>query len=95
MLVFTQNKFLVAPAIFVNNDLKYGCHKIRAHTYGTRTQDGIVYSVAKDTTSAEALAITRPDIIAGKNIWLQQHERGSGDLYGMLSIYSKYAGCYD
>ena len=85
---FTQKQILLAPAFFANNDLKFGCNQIRAHTYGTRTQHGIVYSVAKDTASAEAFA-AKSDIISDKKNWLQQHDRESGDLYGMLPLISK------
>ena len=66
MLVPRRKQLMLAPAIFANNDLKYGCNQIRAHTYGTRTQHGIAYSVVKDTASAEALA-AKPDIIADKS----------------------------
>ena len=76
MLVPRRKQLMLAPAIFANNDLKYGCNQIRAHTYGTRTPHGIVYSVAKDTASAEAFA-AKADIIADKNNWLQQHDRES------------------
>ena len=73
---FTQKQFLLAPVCFANNDLKYGCTKMCAHTYGTRTQHGIVYSVAKDAASAEALA-AKPDTFADQQKCLQQHDRGS------------------
>jgi len=82
---FGNEKFLKAPAIFANNDLKYESNKLRAQQYATRTGQAVTYVIAKDTPSAEALR-ERPDLPAHKLAWLQRHDRESGNLYGALPL---------
>ena len=55
--------FKSATAIFPNNDIKYGSNKTRAQLFAARTNAGIVYSVAKDTPSQDALR-ERPGLAA-------------------------------
>ena len=82
---FKEDKFVRAPAVFANNDIKYEVNKLRAQAYAAKTKVGIVYCPAKDTPSAEALR-AREDLPSQKLTWLQRHDRESGDLYGMLPL---------
>jgi hypothetical protein len=75
---FQEERFLRAPAIFANNDLKYESNKIRAQQYAAQAGKAVTYSMAKDIPSAEALR-ERPDLPAHKLAWLQRHDRQSGD----------------
>ena len=52
---FRQEKFMAAPAIFANNDVKYDANKTRARAFAAATSALITYAVAKDTPSEEAL----------------------------------------
>ena len=74
-----------ATAIFANNDVKYDSNKTRARLFAAQTNSGIVYSVARDTPSQDALR-ERPGISADKVKWLQRHDRECGYLYGMLPL---------
>jgi hypothetical protein len=82
---FQSERFIRAPAIFANNDLKYESNKLRASQYAAKTNKTITYSMAKDIASADALR-ERPDLPAQKLCWLQRHDRQSGDLYGALPL---------
>ena len=82
---FTSAPFDTATAVFPNNDVKYDTNKTRGRLFAARQNTGIVYSVAKDTPSQDALR-ERPGLAADKVKWLQRHDRESGDLYGMLPL---------
>ena len=51
---FQSEKFSKATAIFAHNDVKYDTNKTRAKLFAARQNEGIVYSVAKDTPSQDA-----------------------------------------
>ena len=82
---FMEQKFLSAPAVVPNNDMKYEINKKRALGYASKKKTGVMYCPAKDKPSHEALRI-RPDLPAQKIAWLNRHDRESGDLYGMLPL---------
>ena len=52
---FRDAKFIKAPAIFANNDIKYETNKLRARQYAAVEQKTMTYACAKDTPSADAL----------------------------------------
>ena len=62
---FSQQKFLRAPAVLPNNDMKYEVNKKRALGYANKLQTGVLYCPAKDSPSHEALRI-RPDLPSQK-----------------------------
>ena len=82
---FMEKKFLSAPAVVPNNDMKYELNKKRALGYASNQRIGIMYCPAKDKPSHEALRI-RPDLPAQTIAWLKRHDRESEDLYGMLPL---------
>ena len=82
---FTTAPFNAATAIFPNNDVKYDTNKTRARLFAAQQGVGIVYSIAKDVPSQNALR-ERPGLANDKIKWLQRHDRESGDLYGMLPL---------
>ena len=82
---FQQTKFFDAPAVFPNNDVKYGTNKLRAQQYAAHHAIPLAYAVAKDTPSADALR-EKPDIVREKRGWLKRHDRECGDLYGVLPL---------
>ena len=82
---FSSEKFSKAIAIFAHNDVKYDTNKTRAKLFAARQSEGIVYSVAKDTPSQDALR-ERPGLQTEKIKWLQRHDRECGDLYGCLPL---------
>merc|ERR1711994_1036769 len=82
---FSSEKFSKAIAIFAHNDVKYDTNKTRAKLFASRQSEGIVYAVAKDTPSQDALR-ERPGLQAQKIKWLQRHDRECGDLYGCLPL---------
>ena len=83
-LRLSEEKFVGAPAVFPNNDVKYEVNKKRALGYAKK-KTGVMYCPAKDRPSTEALRI-RPDLPAQKIAWLNRHDRESGDLYGILPL---------
>ena len=82
---FGKAKFVEAPAIFPNNDLKYDCNKRRGEVWAAQAEQALTYVIAKDTPTAEALR-ERPDLPACKFEWIQRHDRESGDLYGIVPL---------
>ena len=80
-----SDKFLVAPGVFPNNDVKYEANKLRASQYARKHRKPMVYVPARDTPTPEALR-ERPDLPQQKMAWLQRHDKESGDLYGFLPI---------
>ena len=82
---FMEDKFLKAPAVVPNNDMKYDLNKTRALGYANKKKIGVMYCIAKDSPSHEALRI-RPDLPSQKIAWLSRHDRESGDLYGVLPL---------
>ena len=77
---FVAPKFISAPAIFANNDVKYDTNKMRAQKFAAERRASITYAPAKDTPSQEALR-ERSTLHLEKMKWLQRHDRESGDLY--------------
>ena len=82
---FMEDKFLSAPAVVPNNDMKYDLNKTRALGYANKKKIGVMYCIAKDSPSPEALRI-RQDLPSQKIAWLSRHDRESGDLYGVLPL---------
>ena len=75
-----HRKFVSAPAIFANNDVKYDTNKMRAQKFAAERCATITYAPAKDTPSQDALR-ERPTLHLEEMKWLQRHDRESGDLY--------------
>ena len=82
---FQEEKFMKAPAVFPNNDSKYDVNKKRSLNFAASKGQGIMYCIAKDTPSSDALR-ERPDLPARKLEFLSRHDRESGDLYGILPL---------
>ena len=82
---FMNRKFLSAPAIFANNDLKYETNKLRAKTFARHTKQAVTYVCAKDKPTPDALR-ERPDLPAQKMQWLKRHDRECGNLYGVVPL---------
>ena len=82
---FRQDKFLAAPAVYPNNDIKYDVNKQRAQTYAAAHGEAITWVSAKDTVAQDALR-AKPGLAAQKLEWLKKHDRDCGDLYGMLPL---------
>ena len=82
---FRQTKFVGAPAIYPNNDVKYSTNKIRAQQFAAHHGIPLAYVTAKDTPSAAVLS-EKPDLVRDKRQWLQRHDRECGDLYGVLPL---------
>ena len=82
---FRSEKFANAPAISPNNDIKYDVNKTRAAQFAIHKSQSIMYAVAQDTPSMEALR-ENPSLAANKLEWLKRHDRECGDLYGMLLL---------
>ena len=82
---FNEEKFLTAPAIFANNDVKYATNKNRAQKYANDKNMAVTFAPAKDTPSHDAMR-ERPGIAAEKINWLQWHDRDTGNLYGVLPL---------
>ena len=88
---FRTGKYLTAPAIFENNDVKHETNKTRAVQHVSIEHKSITDVCAKDTPSADALR-EHPDLTASKLLWLQRHDRESCDLHGVLAL-SREKGC--
>ena len=82
---FQEERFLTAPAVFPNNDSKYDVNKKRSLNFAASQNQGIMYCVANDKLSNDALR-ERSDIPARKVEFLSRHDRESGDLYGILPL---------
>jgi hypothetical protein len=82
---FTETKFVDAPAIFPNNDIKYDVNKRRACQYAAAHRLGIAWVQAKDKPLPKTLQ-ERPDLLLQKMSWLSRHDRECGDLYGMFPL---------
>jgi len=82
---FLEQKFVDAPAIFPNNDIKYDVNKQRARRFAVSHKLGITWSQAKDKPFPKTIQ-ERPDLVAQKMAWLSRHDRECGDLYGMLPL---------
>ena len=80
---FQEATFARAPASFANNDLKHDVNKLRAQSFASSTNTGILYGSAKDRPSIDALR-ARSDLPTQKIDWLNRHDRESGDFYGAL-----------
>ena len=53
---YTEAKFLTAPAIFPNNDIKYEVNKLRAQLFAHETKQAITYSIARDKPTNAVIA---------------------------------------
>ena len=82
---FQEDRFLTAPAVFPTNDSKYDVNKKRSLNFAASQNQGIMYCVAQDKPSAQALR-ERPDLPERKLEFLKRHDRESGDLYGILPL---------
>ena len=82
---FCEQKFVDAPAIFPNNDIKYDVNKQRARHFAMSHKLGITWAQAKDKPLPKTLQ-ERPDLVLQKTSWLSRHDRECGDLYGMLPL---------
>ena len=82
---YKEEKFLTAPAIFPNNDIKYEVNKTRAQIYAEETKQPIIWSIAKDKASSKVVA-EKPRLDEEKKVWLTRHDRDFGDLYGVLPL---------
>ena len=82
---YTEGKFITAPAIFPNNDIKCEVNKHRAQVYAAATKQAITWSQAKDKPSSKVLS-DKPNIVEEKVVWLNRHDKDCGDLYGMLPL---------
>ena len=82
---FTENKFVDAPAIFPNNDIKYDVNKQRARQYAAAHGLGVTWVQAQDKPLPKTLQ-ERPDVVLQKMAWLSRHDRECGDLYGMFPL---------
>ena len=82
---FTETKFVDAPAIFPNNDIKYDVNKQRARQYAAAHRLGVTWVQAQDKPLPKTLQ-ERPDLVLQKMAWLSRHDRECGDLYGMLPL---------
>ena len=80
-----EEKFVTAPAIFPNNDIKYEVTKTRARIYASTRNQAITWCQAKDIPNAAVLS-DKPCIVQDKLQWLKRHDRDCGDLYGMLPL---------
>ena len=84
---FSELKFVEAPAIFPNNDVKYDVGKRRAQLFARARGLAIAWCAAKDKPSPETLR-QRPNMVGQKASWLRRHDRECGDLPGMFPLVS-------
>lgn len=82
---FYEQKFVDAPAIFPNNDIKYDVNKRRSRQYAHAHKQAITWVQAKDKPSTDTLR-ERPNLFLHKAQWLCRHDRECGDLYGMVPL---------
>ena len=80
-----EEKFIRAPCIFPNNDIKFDVNKRRAMLFAAATGQRITWSQAKDYPSSKVLG-EQPDISEAKEVWLTRHDRDCAALYGMLPL---------
>ena len=80
-----STKFLRAPAIFPNNDIKYEVNKIRAQIFAAETRQALTWSIAKDKPSNNTI-VAKPNLAEEKKVWLTRHDRDCGNLYGVLPL---------
>ena len=84
-----EHKFLTAPAIFPNNDIRCEVNKIRAQIFAAETGQAVTWSIAKDKPGNRVLA-EKIHLEEEKEVWLTRHDRDCADLYGTLPL-SSYA----
>ena len=82
---FKEERFLTSPAVFPTNHSKYDVNKKRSLNFAASQKQGIMYCIAEDKPSAQALR-ERPDLPERKVEFLSRHDRESGDLYGILPL---------
>ena len=82
---FAEQRFVDAPAIFPNNDIKYDVNKQRARQYAAAHRLGVTWVQAQDKPLPKTLQ-ERPDLVLQKMVWLSRHDRECGDLYGMFPL---------
>ena len=80
-----DTRFVDAPAIFPNNDIKYDVNKQRARQYAASHKLGTTWTQAKDKPLPQTLQ-EKPDLVLQKLSWLSRHDRECGDLYGMVPL---------
>ena len=64
-----EEKFVTAPAIFANNDIKFDVNKSRAQIFAETTEQAITWSIARDKPSNKVIA-TKPNLAEEKKVWL-------------------------
>ena len=82
---FQEARFVGAPPIFANNDVKYEASKKQSRSFAKHRGCALLYVPPKDTPSAEVLR-DKPRVVEEKAKWLQNHDRGGGNLYGILPL---------
>ena len=80
-----EKRFLEAPSIFPNNDIKCEVNKLRAQIFAAETQQALTWSIAKDKPSNRVLS-EKMNITEEKEVWLSRHDRDCAGLYGTLPL---------
>lgn len=80
-----EEKFINAPAIFPNNDIKCEIAKKRARIFAAESQQAITWSKAHDSGNSAVLS-ENPDVTHAKLEWLKRHDKDCAGLYGMLPL---------
>ena len=80
-----EQRFLDAPAIFPNNDIKYDVNKKRAEHWCQYQGLPVTWSLAQDTPK-HAEFQSRPYLQRDKEKWIHYHDKHCEKLYGMLPL---------
>ena len=80
-----EQKFVNAPAIFPNNDIKFDVNKTRAQIFAESVNESITWCIARDTPTNKVIA-DKPNLESEKKVWLTRHDRDCGGLYGVLPL---------
>ena len=81
----TQDKFINAPAIFPNNDVKYDVNKKRAEHWCCHFEQPLTWSLAQDKPVHREFQ-ARPYLQRDKEKWIHYHDKHCEKLYGMLAL---------
>ena len=71
--------------MFANHYIKYDVNRLRAQSFVSSTNTGILGCSAKDRPSFDALR-ARSDLPSQNIEWLNRHDRESGDCYRVLPL---------
>ena len=80
-----QEQFIVATAIFPNNDIKYDVNKKRSVHWCRHHNQTVTWSLAHDKPR-HAEFQTRPYLQRDKENWIHYHDKRCEKLYGMLPL---------